>query len=388
MAKILLILTGSIASYKATKLINLLESDGNIVTVVLTSGAEKFITCLSIKSLCKATVYRDEIFQEEHDPMLHINLAREHDAILVAPATADFIAKISCGLAGTLSLSCILAAEIPIILAPAMNPSMYQNSITQNNLSFLKGKNFQIIEPDHGLMACGEEGVGRYPSEEKIVCFIDSILMSNQKFKGKKIIINLGSTQESIDPVRFIGNYSSGTQGILIANELIKRGCEVHIIAGYTTTSLPDNIIRAYTADEMLKESLNLLPSDAYISVAAICDYKIKNYSATKIKKNGDNLKLEFIKNVDVISEITRHKDKPKLVVGFALESDNYELNAKNKLRNKNLDLVVVNESKHLGKDFNEFSICKANSYQELGNISKKELAKILVDKLEGLLNI
>ena len=386
MAKILLILTGSIASYKATKLINLLESDGNIVTVVLTSGAEKFITCLSIKSLCKATVYRDEIFQEEHDPMLHINLAREHDAILVAPATADFIAKISCGLAGTLSLSCILAAEIPIMLAPAMNPSMYQNSITQSNLSFLKGKNFQVIEPEYGLMACGEEGVGRYPSEEKIAHFIDSVLLSNQKFKGKKIIINLGSTQESIDPVRFIGNYSSGAQGMLIATELLKRGCEVYIIAGHTALSLPNNIIRAYTADEMLKESLNLLPADVYISAAAICDYKIKGYSAKKIKKNDDSLKLEFIKNIDVISAITHHKDRPKLVIGFALESDNYELNAKNKLRNKNLDLVVVNKTKHLGKDFNEFGMCSTNSYKALGNISKKDMAKNLVDTIESLI--
>ncbi len=387
MAKILLIITGSIAAYKAAKLINLLESNGDIVTVILTRGAEKFITCLSIRSLCKATVYKDEIFQEEHDPMLHINLAREHDAILVAPATADFIAKISCGLAGTLSLSCILAAEIPIMLAPAMNPSMYQNSITQSNLSFLKGKNFQVIEPEYGLMACGEEGVGRYPSEEKILHFIDSVLFSNQKFKGKKIIINLGSTQESIDPVRFIGNYSSGAQGMLIATELLKRGCEVYIIAGHTTVSLPDNIIRAYTADEMLKESLNSLPADVYISVAAICDYKIKDYSAKKIKKSDDSLKLEFIKNIDVISAITHHKDRPKLVVGFALESDNCELNAKNKLRNKNLDLVVVNKTKHLGKDFNEFGMCSTDSYKELGSISKKDMAKNLVDKLEGLLD-
>ena len=387
MAKILLILTGSIASYKATKLINLLESNGDIVTVILTSGAEKFITCLSIKSLCKATVYRDEIFQEEHDPMLHINLVREHDVILVAPATADFIAKVSCGLAGTLSLSCILAAEIPIILAPAMNPSMYQNRVTQNNLSFLRGVNFQVIEPEYGLMACGEEGIGRYPSEEKISHFIDFVLFSNQKLKGKKIIINLGSTHESIDPVRFIGNYSSGTQGMQIVTELLKRGGEVHIIAGYTTISLPDNIIRAYTADEMLKESLNLLPADVYISVAAICDFKIKEYSAKKIKKSDDSLKLEFTKNIDVVSTIANHKNRPKLVIGFALESDNYELNAKNKLRSKNLDLVVMNKVKHIENDFNEFSICNTDSYKELGSISKRDLAKNLVDELEGLLN-
>ena len=174
---------------------------------------------------------------------------------------------------------------------------------------------------------------------------------------------------------------------MLIATELLKRGCEVHIIAGYTTVSLPDNIIRAYTADEMLKESLNLLSADVYISVAAICDFKIKEYSAKKIKKSDDSLKLEFIKNIDVVSTIANHKNRPKLVVGFALESDNYELNAKNKLRNKNLDLVVMNKVKHIEKDFNEFSIFSTDSYKELGSISKRDLAKNLIDKLEDLLD-
>ncbi len=387
MAKILLIITGSIASYKAIKLISLLENKNDTVTVILTSGAEKFITYLSIKSLCRAMVYRDEMFQEEYDPMLHINLARTHDIILVAPASANFIANIACGLANTLSLSCILAAEIPIILAPAMNPSMYQNGITQSNLSFLKEKNFQIIEPEFGVMACGEEGIGRYPSEERIVYFIYSSLLKGKKLKGKKVIVNLGSTHESIDPVRFIGNYSSGTQGILIVDELLSRGYEVHVIAGHTTIFLPKNVIRAHTADEMLKESINLLPADVYISAAAICDFKIKEYSASKIKKSTDSLKLEFVKNIDVVSEIAHHKGRPKLVVGFALESDNYKFNAMNKLKDKNIDLVVVNKAKYIGKDFNEFSICSADSYKELGTISKKDLAKNLVDKLEKLLS-
>jgi phosphopantothenoylcysteine decarboxylase / phosphopantothenate---cysteine ligase len=387
MAKILLIITGSIASYKAIKLISLLESKNDTVTVILTSGAEKFITYLIIKSLCRAMVYRDEMFQEEHDPMLHINLARTHDIILVAPASANFIANIACGLANTLSLSCILATETPIILAPAMNPSMYQNGITQSNLSFLKEKNFQIIEPEFGVMACGEEGIGRYPSEERIVDFIYSSLLKGKKLKGKKVIVNLGSTHESIDPVRFIGNYSSGTQGMLIVNELLRRGYEVHVIAGHTTISLPKNVIRAHTADEMLKESINLLPADVYISAAAICDFKIKEYSASKIKKSTDSLKLEFVKNIDVVSEIAHHKGRPKLVVGFALESDNYEFNAMNKLKDKNIDLVVVNKAKYIGKDFNEFSICSADSYKELGTISKKDLARNLVDKLEKLLS-
>ncbi len=387
MAKILLIITGSIASYKAIKLISLLENKNDTVTVILTSGAEKFITYLSIKSLCRAMVYRDEMFQEEYDPMLHINLARTHDIILVAPASANFIANIACGLANTLSLSCILAAEIPIILAPAMNPSMYQNGITQSNLSFLKEKNFQIIEPEFGVMACGEEGIGRYPSEERIVYFIYSSLLKGKKLKGKKVIVNLGSTHESIDPVRFIGNYSSGTQGMLIVDELLSRGYEVHVIAGHTTIFLPKNVIRAHTADEMLKESINLLPADVYISAAAICDFKIKEYSASKIKKSTDSLKLEFVKNIDVVSEIAHHKGRPKLVVGFALESDNYKFNAMNKLKDKNIDLVVVNKAKYIGKDFNEFSICSADSYKELGTISKKDLAKNLVDKLEKLLS-
>lgn len=382
MKKILLIVTGSIAAYKIIDLIRLLEKQENMVTVIFTKSASKFVSILAIKSLCRAEIYQDTMFQEELEPMLHINLSRDHDLILVAPASANFIAKITYGFADSLASSLILAANTPIFLAPAMNPSMYNNQATQHNLNLLKTRNFKIIGPDYGVVACGEEGLGKYVEAEEINKFIDLSFSTSQQLKGKKAIVNLGSTHELIDPVRFIGNYSSGTQGMLIAQELASHGCEVQIIAGHVTIPLPKDTIRAYTAKDMLQASVNLLPADIYIGVAAICDFKPKTYSEEKIKKNSNNIILEFEPNIDVITKIAKDKNRPFIVIGFALESDNYEINAKQKLKNKNLDLIILNKAKFIGKNYNEFAICTSDSYEELGKISKKDLAEKLVNKI------
>ncbi len=322
------------------------------------------------------------------DTMLHISLARNHDLILIAPASANFIAKIACGFAETLSLSVILAAKIPIFLAPAMNPAMYKNDATQNNLNILKKrKNFTIIGPDYGIVACNEEGLGKLAKFEEISRFINA----NVKQKGKTAIVNLGSTREYLDPVRFIGNYSSGQQGLLIANELINNGFMVQIIAGHVMVNLPNNnVLRAYNAKEMLDVSCGALPCDVYISVAAICDFKAISYAAEKIKKSAqNNYSLELQPNIDVVSSIANHENRPSLVIGFACESNDYETNAKTKLKNKNLDLIVMNKTQFMGLNHhNEFAICGQNFYQELGQISKEHLAKILVAKIISLSEI
>ena len=292
MKKILLVITGSIAAYKAIELIKELENKGNELTIILTPSAEKFISKLTIASLSKANIFQDKIFQEDIDPMLHIQLAKNHDQIIVAPASANFVSKLACGLASSLSLLSITATKAPILIVPAMNPQMYKNKILQENLQSLKRCGFQVIDPDYGVTACGDEGFGRYPQIEKILNFLDFDIdsLKKQKLKGKKAIINLGSTRESIDPIRFIGNNSSGEQGILIASELVKHGCDVDIIAGYVDYDIPKNTHRAYTAKEMLNISLGLLPADIYIGVAAICDFKIKKYSKEKIKKTNNNI--------------------------------------------------------------------------------------------------
>jgi phosphopantothenoylcysteine decarboxylase/phosphopantothenate--cysteine ligase len=377
--RILLIITGSVAAYRSIDLIRSLELKGNKVTVIITKGAEAFITPLSIKSLCHGQSYQDAIFQEEHDPMLHINLARAHDLILIAPASANFIAKMAAGLADSLSLSCILAAKLPIIIAPAMNPAMYSNSATQENLRKLISNGIRVIEPQFGLVACGEEGLGKYADEETIISFLESNHQTTQALKGKKAIVTLGATHEPLDPVRYIGNYSSGTQGLLIASELARHGCEVQIIAGFTTVTLPPNTIRAYSADQMLAASLAALPADLYIGVAAIADFKPKAYSNKKIKKSNQPITLELQPNPDVITKIANHKPRPTIVAGFALETDNHQLNAQTKLKTKNLDIIVSNHATHLGQPINEFAIHSAQSTEELGTLSKADLSIKLV---------
>ncbi len=387
MKKILLVITGSIAAYKAIELIKELENKGNELTIILTHSAERFISKLTIASLSKANILQDKIFQEDMDPMLHIQLAKNHDQIIVAPASADFISKLACGLASSLSLLSITATKSPILLVPAMNPQMYKNKILQENLQSLKMCGFQVIEPDYGVTACGDEGFGRYPQIEKILNYIEFDSIKKQKLKGKKAIINLGSTRESIDPVRFIGNESSGEQGFLIASELVKQGCEVNIIAGYVDYDIPKNSFRAYIAKDMLNISLELLPADIYIGVAAICDFKIKEYSKEKIKKTNNNVILEFEPNIDVVSNISNNKDRPKLVIGFALESESHKQNCINKLKSKNLDLIIMNKTKYIGEFSNEFAICSTERYEETGKISKNDLAKLLVEKISIKIN-
>ncbi len=387
MKKILLVITGSIAAYKAIELIKELENKGNELTIILTHSAERFISKLTIASLSKANILQDKIFQEDMDPMLHIQLAKNHDQIIVAPASADFISKLACGLASSLSLLSITATKSPILLVPAMNPQMYKNKILQENLQSLKMCGFQVIEPDYGVTACGDEGFGRYPQIEKILNYIEFDSIKKQKLKGKKAIINLGSTRESIDPVRFIGNESSGEQGFLIASELVKQGCEVNIIAGYVDYDIPKNSFRAYIAKDMLNISLELLPADIYIGVAAICDFKIKEYSKEKIKKTNNNVILEFEPNIDVVSNISNNKDRPKLVIGFALESESHKQNCINKLKSKNLDLIIMNKTKYIGEFSNEFAICSPERYEETGKISKNDLAKLLVEKISIKIN-
>jgi phosphopantothenoylcysteine decarboxylase / phosphopantothenate---cysteine ligase len=368
MKKILLIATGSIAAYTIIDLVRQLEKNNHVVTLILTTSAEKFISKITLKSMTKAQILADDNFT---DPMQHINLARENDLILVAPASANFIAKIACGFADSLSLSVILASNIPIFIAPAMNPQMYNNKITQANLANLSSRDMSIIGPNEGLVACGEYGYGKFSTTLEI---IDKISNQSNDLLGKKAIITLGSTREAIDPVRYISNYSSGRQGYEIAKSLREHGCEVQIIAGYTDIHIND-CIKAVNAEEMYNYSVDALPADIYISVAAICDYKPSNYSVEKIKKNNDDLTIELTKNIDVVSSIATHPKRPSLVIGFALESQNFLENAQEKLARKNLDYIISNKTSMMNDTMNDFHIISKNEDLSLSKSSKKELA-------------
>ncbi len=392
MTKLLLIVTGSIAAYKSIDLVRELEAKGYEITLILTESAEHFITPLTFSSLSKAIIYSDHIFEDSpHSPMLHIKLAKSHDLILVVPATADYIAKMAMGLGDTLSLCTLLVNCNNVLIAPAMNPSMLQHPATQSNLAILRNRNVEIAEPIYGTTACKDVGYGKYVGNEAILELVDTILRKTQRLKGFKATVTLGSTREMLDPVRFIGNISSGKLGASIASRLIKEGVEVTIIAGNITCDLPPaaKIIHACSAEEMLQKSLTALPTDIFIGCAAICDFKPVSYSQNKIKKNNaKNLIIELAPNLDVIAAIATKtgKKRPKFVIGFALESDNYIENAKSKLKYKGLDLLILNEITFLEEDFNNYTLIYKNHIDKLGKLEKSELAMKLVNEVAQLL--
>jgi phosphopantothenoylcysteine decarboxylase/phosphopantothenate--cysteine ligase len=385
MKKILLIVTGSIAAYKAIDLARMLENEGFELSIILTNSAKEFVSIPALSAMCKAKVYTDDVFAKESGEwMAHINLGKNPDLVVVAPATADFIAKMNIGLADSLALSALLVTKSPIIVAPAMNPSMLSHSATDANIKGLKQKGVIIAEPIYGMVACKDVGYGKYIGHEALLEIINSVIGRSQKLKGKKAVITLGSTRENFDPVRFIGNYSTGKQGALIAEELLSHGCEVTIISGYIDVELPNkaNVIKALNAEDMFNAASASLPADIFIGCAAICDFKPKTYSPTKIKKTGGGLVIELEPNIDVIKTISALENRPKLMVGFSLETNDYTENAKKKLQAKNLDVIVLNKAENLGQEQNEFSIITANTQNDLGEVSKIELAKNLVEEV------
>ena len=385
--KILLIITASIACYKSLELIRLLRKDDYEVEVVLTKETEKFITPLLVSSILGKEVRQDLFKPDDKDSMDHINLSRDNDLIVVAPASANFIAKISNGITDDLASAIILAADKKIFLAPAMNVKMWQNQITQNNLSKLINSDMQIIGPDKDILACGEFGFGKMTDINNIFQGIEDFFINSQKFTGKKIIVTAGATFEPIDPVRFIGNYSSGKQGIFIAEILHQMGGDVILIASNIKEdiNLPEkNIIRVSSSNQILEAiEENIEDSDIYISAAAISDFKPKNYSDKKIKK-GQNVKnIELELNIDILEIIGHSKNRPKIVIGFAAESNDLVENAIGKANRKNCDLIIANDVKSgkvFGANDNEITIVDKNKIiTKIGKNSKKDIAKEIV---------
>ncbi|MBN8827285.1 MAG: bifunctional phosphopantothenoylcysteine decarboxylase/phosphopantothenate--cysteine ligase CoaBC [Sphingobacteriia bacterium] len=380
MTKILLIISGSIAAYKAIDLARNIEDNGYNLDVIITTGALDFITPLSIKSLIKGNVYTNQKLDQNNE-ILHTKLGK-YDLVVVAPATQDFIAKIASGFANELALEAIAACSSKVIIVPAMNVYMYQNKITQMNINKLKENGFGFIEPISGKLACGDVGFGKYAGNDEVIVHINNHFKQSTELKGKKIVITLGSTREYIDPVRYISNESSGEQGVVIANEFLKQGAEVTIIAGYIKESvfLPSEatIIRAYNASEFLKKSKEVLPVDVYISTAAIADFKPKNPSNVKLKKSNFNNIIEFEQNSDVVKEIANGTTRPAYVIGFALETDNLLENAKQKFNSKNLDFIIGNST----QDFSNYSYITWDgiSNKDLGKVSKKHIAEEIVN--------
>ena len=392
--KILLIICGGIAAYKSLEVIRLLKKNGSSVKTILTNNAKNFITQLSVASLSQEKVYTDLFNSDNESEMDHISLSRWADLILIAPATANTISKISFGLSDDLASTVVFASDKKIFIAPAMNVRMWEHQSNKNNLKKLNDFGYEIIGPEIGEMACGEYGMGKMSEPEKIINYINNYfkkIESNNKFKA---LVTAGPTHEYIDPVRFISNKSSGKQGYEIAKSLSENGFSTTLISGpVNLNSIKDvNLIKVRTADEMLEATLNNLPTDVAIFSAAVADFKLKNKEKEKIKKDTIS-KLSLEKNTDILRHISNHNSlRPKLVVGFAAETNSLKNNALKKLSEKNCDWIIANDisKKDIGfeSDFNKVSIYYKNKSEEnLPKMKKSILANEIVNRIISQLN-
>ena len=392
--KILLIICGGIAAYKSLEIIRLLKKYGVTIKTILTKSGAEFVTPLSITSLSQTKVYQDLFNIENESEMDHISLSRWADLILIAPATANTISRLANGNSDDLASTVVLASNKKIFIAPTMNVRMWNHQSTKQNILKLKSYDYKLIGPEIGDMACGEYGEGKMSEPKEIVSELEIYFKNLKVNNGLKAIVTAGPTNEYIDPVRYITNKSSGKQGYEIAKSLSKKGFETTLISGPTNLEISDdiNLIRVETAEEMFQSTLKNLPADVGIFSAAVSDYKVKETSKIKIKKQDEiNLKLE--KNVDILDYVSNHNSlRPNLVVGFAAETNDLENYANKKLSEKNCDWIVANDvsDKSIGFDseFNEVSIFYKNKKKEkLKYKSKSEISDELVEKIIDHLN-
>ena len=394
--KILLIICGGISAYKSLEVIRLLKKQSAQVKTILTKSAKEFVTPLSVASLSQEKVYDDLFNAENEAEMDHISLSRWADMIIVAPATANTISKLSAGSSDDLASTVILASDKDIFLTPAMNIRMWEHPSTKQNLSKLKSYGYKIIGPEIGDMACGEFGEGKMSEPKDIFQTIDSYFSELNKNQKLKALVTAGPTKEHIDPVRFITNKSSGKQGYALAKSLAKRGFLTTLISGPTNLKVDNNInlIKVETADEMFKATQENLPVDVAIFSAAVADYKVKERKKEKIKKRG-HLNLELEQNIDILNYISKHNSlRPKLVIGFAAETNNIQENAQKKLIEKNCDWIIANDvsdnSIGFDSDFNEVSIFykdKEIKDEKLAMKKKSEISEEIIDRVIKQLN-
>ena len=386
---VLLIITGGIAAYKSLALVRKLKEKGVKIIPVITKAAENFVTPMAVSALAQEKVYKELFDLTDEAEMGHIELSRSSDLIVVAPASADFIAKTAIGQANDLASTLILATNTKVLMAPAMNVRMWENPLTQKNIKTLLNNGVKFVGPDEGEMACGEFGFGRMAETDEILIEIEANFR-DKKLKGRHFLVTSGPTIEPIDPVRFIGNRSSGFQGGAIANELIESGAKVTFITGPVDLDPPhdSNIIRVETADEMYDAVHLSLPADAAVFTAAVADWKIKKTKQQKLKKqNGKLPTFDLKENKDILASVSQlKKNRPKIVMGFAAETDNILENAQSKLIKKGCDFIVANDvslgTQTMGGSENTAIILSRDNVEKLPKMSKRALAKILVEKI------
>ncbi|MFC4100988.1 bifunctional phosphopantothenoylcysteine decarboxylase/phosphopantothenate--cysteine ligase CoaBC [Paenibacillus xanthanilyticus] len=353
---IVLGISGGIAAFKAASICSKLVQAGAHVRVIMTESATKFITPLTLQTLSRHPVYLDTFDEFEPEVVSHIHLADSADLVVIAPATANILAKLATGLADDMLSTTLLATTAPILAAPAMNVHMYAHPAVERNMQVLADRGVRFIEPGTGQLACGYVGKGRLAEPEDIVHAVETWFSRTPRLAGKRVIVTAGGTIERLDPVRYLTNDSSGKMGFAIAEAARAEGAEVTLIAGRTTAELKDNgvrLVRVESAEDMLREVTARYPdADIVVKAAAVADYRPVHRSASKIKKKGEQLTLELERTTDILAELGARKNG-QFLVGFAAETDNVEHYAMDKLQRKRLDLIVANDVTQEGAGFN-----------------------------------
>ncbi len=384
--------SGGIAAYKAAYLVSALKKQGYDVHVLMTKGALQFVSALTFETLSGNAVLSDTFERKSEYNVQHVALAKKADMVIVAPATADLIARAASGIADDMLTTTLLAARCPIVYAPAMNEAMLEDKATQHNMELLRQRGAYVMDTGEGLLACGDMGAGRMREPEEILEYAHSVWASLEDMHGIRVLVSAGPTREMIDPVRYLTNRSSGKMGYAIAQAAVDAGADVTVVSG--PTALPP-VTKAHTvnitsAADMTQEMLALAESaDIVIMAAAVADYTPKEYHPQKIKKSGD-MSLELVRTTDVLKELGSAKKQSQLLMGFAAETQNFEENAIKKLEAKNLDVIALNDVSREGEGFDADSnnIClffRDGRILDLGSGDKTLLARRIIDELKQL---
>ena len=401
MARILLIVGGGIAAYKAAELIRLFRKEGHDVTPVLTEGGSHFVTPMSLAALAESPVYTSLWDLKDEAEMGHIQLSRSADLVVVAPATADLIARMAAGEANDLATTLLLATDKPVIVAPAMNVRMWQHAATRRNIEQLKSDGITVLEPDEGPMACGEYGPGRLPEPADIYQRVKSFLpepgsgtasqagVAEGPLAGKHVLVTAGPTHEPIDPVRVIANRSSGRQGFAIAAAAVQAGARVTLVAGPVSLPTPGGVCRidVETAQQMADAVAEALPADVAILVAAVADWRVEAASS-KLKKSAGPPQLRFAPNPDILAMLGHRPDRPRLLIGFAAETHDVVANAQGKLSSKKADWIVANdvsgprETSVMGGSHNQIHLVTSGGVEDWPEAAKEDVARHLIIRI------
>lgn len=389
--RILLIIGGGIAAYKSCELIRLIRKAGGDVTCVLTKGGAQFVTPMTLAALSENPVHTSLFDLKNEVEMGHIQLSRQADLVVVCPATADLMAKMACGIADDLATTLLLATDKPVLAVPAMNVRMWQHGATMANVATLRAHGVNVLDPDEGVMACGEYGPGRLPEPEAVMGAIEVALVGEKPLAGRHVLITAGPTHEPIDPVRYIANRSSGRQGFAIAQAAARAGASVTLIAGPVDLPTPYGVARVNveTAREMAAAVEAALPADIAVMVAAVADWRVADAGAQKIKKDGSGTvpPLALVENPDILAGLCASPRRPRLVVGFAAETQDVIAHATAKLARKGADWIVGNDVSGdvMGGLRNSVHIVSADGVDSLPDLPKEAVAAALVERIASV---